>query len=106
LKEHSAFSFKGWVVLQNTGKHYKASHARRQMVPWKYKLHTGCAKNTWRFLKWSNIFKAKWKNFIKTIRYIPCPWKFIWIITVWIWHFVGDHYVIQYTPAVVTERLS
>jgi len=46
-------------------------------------------------MEWN--FKEKWKNFINTLRCIPCPRDFISVITSWIWHFVCDHYVIQYT---------
>lgn len=41
-------------------------------------------------------FKAKWKN-INTGRYIPGPWEFRLLISVWIQHFVDEHCVIQYT---------
>jgi hypothetical protein len=35
-----------------------------------------------------------------------CPFELLLIITVWIWYFVDDHYVVQYTPAVAMERMS
>jgi hypothetical protein len=52
------------------------------------------------------IFKVKWKHFINTIGCNPCRWEVIWIITVWIWHTVGDHHIVHDTPAVAMERLS
>jgi hypothetical protein len=55
-------------------------------------------------MKWH--FKARWKNFINLGRYVLCHWEFMLIVTVWIWHFVGDHHAFQYTPAVTMERMS
>ena len=64
-----------------------------------------CQKHPMIFeMKWH--FTAKWKNFVNTSRYTPCPWEFIRIITVQIWHFVGDYHVVQYTPADTMERVS
>jgi hypothetical protein len=34
-------------------------------------------------------------------------WELMLIIIVWIWHYAGDHHVIQYIPVVVTvDRMS
>jgi hypothetical protein len=49
---------------------------------------------------------GKGKNFINTNTYILCSWKFMLIITVWIWHFVGDHIVVKYTLTVAVEKMS
>jgi hypothetical protein len=65
------------------------------------RAYTECVKNTWHFLKWNSFLRQCGK-----IRYIPCPWGFIWAITIWIWPIVGDHHVVQYTPAVTMVRLS
>ena len=67
---------------------------------------TGYIKNTWQFFKWNNFFKSKWKNFINTTEWIPCPWEFILVITILKWQFVCDHHVVRHTPAVTLERMS
>ena len=69
-------------------------------------IKKGCIINTWRFFKWNNFLRQSVKMLLTLLGCIPYPSEFILVIIVGIWHFVCDHHVIQYTPAVAMERLS
>jgi hypothetical protein len=46
------------------------------------------------------------KIFINAGRYIPCQLEFTLIVADWIWHFVGDHHVVQHTLNAMMELMS
>jgi len=52
----------------------------------------------------TQTFKATWEKVINTGRYIPRPWKFTFIITVWIRRFACHHHILQNTVTVAMVR--